>query len=207
MGEAAYGVVFAFLLAMVAIYMILASLFNSVIHPLTIMTSAPLSFIGGFLALKLAGMPLDMMSGIGLLVLMGLVMKNGILLVDYINQLRHEGRTREEAILEAAPARMRPVLMTTGALVFGMLPIALQLSAGSAFRAPMAVINVGGLITSTLLTLVFVPVIYSVLDGLATWVRGHTGRLVPGRKEFEFAGERPRESAEKSAIPSAGGGN
>ena len=207
MGEAAYGVAFAFMLAMVAIYMILASLFNSVVHPFTIMTSAPLSFIGGFLALKLAGMPLDMMSGIGLLVLMGLVMKNGILLVDYINQLRHEGRTREEAILEAAPARMRPVLMTTGALVFGMLPIALQLSAGSAFRAPMAVINVGGLITSTLLTLVFVPVIYSVLDGLAHWVRARTRRLVPGRKEFEFAGERPRESAETPAIPSAGGGN
>ena len=95
-------------LGLLALYMILASLFNSFTHPFTIMMSAPLSFIGGFLALKVLGMSLDMMSCVGLLVLMGLVMKNGILLVDYTNQLREAGRSREEAILEAGPVRMRP---------------------------------------------------------------------------------------------------
>ena len=124
--EGARDITFALGLAMISIYMILASLFNSLTHPFTIMMSAPLSFIGGFLALKLAGMSLDMMSGMGLLVLMGLVMKNGILLVDYTNQLREQGMSRNEAILHAGPVRMRPVLMTSAALVFGLLPLALS---------------------------------------------------------------------------------
>jgi HAE1 family hydrophobic/amphiphilic exporter-1 len=164
MWEAIASIRFAFVLAPIAIYMILASLFNSFIHPFTIMMSAPLSFIGGFLALYLTGLPLDLMSGIGLLVLMGLVMKNGILLVDYTNQLRAEGRSREEAVLEAGPIRMRPVLMTTGALIFGMLPVAIGHGAGAEFRRPMGVITVGGLLTSTLLTLIVVPVVYCLLD-------------------------------------------
>ena len=173
--EAAKDIVFALGLAMVSIYMILASLFNSVTHPLTIMMSAPLSFIGGFLALKLAGMSMDMMSGMGLLVLMGLVMKNGILLVDYINQLREQGLSREEAILRAGPVRLRPVLMTSAALVFGLLPMALSNATGAQFRAPMAVIVIGGLATSTALTLVVVPVFYTLIDGLTE----RTKRLVP----------------------------
>jgi HAE1 family hydrophobic/amphiphilic exporter-1 len=156
---------------MVSIYMILASLFNSVTHPFTIMMSAPLSFIGGFLALKLAGMSLDMMSGMGLLVLMGLVMKNGILLVDYTNQLREQGLARDEAILRAGPVRLRPVLMTSAALVFGLLPMALSNATGAEFRAPMAVIVIGGLVTSTLLTLVVVPVFYTLVDGGTLWLR------------------------------------
>ena len=102
--ETSVSLLFAFVLAIAAIYMVLASLFNSLVHPITIMMSAPLSFIGAFLALKLSGKPLDMLSGIGLLVLMGLVMKNGILLIDYINRLRQGGHTRTEAILEAGPA-------------------------------------------------------------------------------------------------------
>jgi multidrug efflux pump subunit AcrB len=109
-------------------------------------------------------MSLDMMSGIGLLVLMGLVMKNGILLVDYINQLREAGRSRDAAILEAGPVRMRPVLMTSGALICGMLPTLLSQGVGAEFRAPMATIMIGGLLTSTLLTLVVVPVVYSLVD-------------------------------------------
>jgi HAE1 family hydrophobic/amphiphilic exporter-1 len=163
--EAARDIVFALGLAMVSIYMILASLFNSVTHPFTIMMSAPLSFIGGFLALKLAGMSMDMMSGMGLLVLMGLVMKNGILLVDYTNQLREQGLARDEAILRAGPVRLRPVLMTSAALVFGLLPMALSNATGAQFRAPMAVIVIGGLATSTALTLVVVPVFYTLVDG------------------------------------------
>ena len=184
MEEMAQAIGFAFVLAMLATYMILASLFNSFIHPFTIMVSAPLSFIGGFLALKLSGMSLDMMSSIGLLVLMGLVMKNGILLVDYIIQLRAEGRSRDEAVLEAGPVRMRPVLMTTGALVFGLLPVALGASLGSEFRRSMGVITVGGLITSTLLTLVVVPVLYTLLDQLSEWT-AHTLRRLLRRHPSE----------------------
>ena len=176
MQESMNDIAFAFGLAMLSIYMILASLFNSLIHPFTIMVSAPLSFIGGFLALKVAGMSFDIMSGIGLLVLMGLVMKNGILLVDYTNQLRSRGLSRDAAILEAGPVRMRPVLMTSGALIFGMLPLVLSTAMGSEFRAPMATITIGGLITSTALTLVVAPVVYSVFDGATQRIRqGLTG--------------------------------
>jgi HAE1 family hydrophobic/amphiphilic exporter-1 len=164
MNETADDIRFAFGLGLAALYMVLASLFNSLTHPFTIMMSAPLSFIGGFLALKLLGMSLDMMSGVGLLVLMGLVMKNGILLVDYTNQLREAGRPRREAILEAGPVRMRPVLMTSGALIFGMIPMVTSESIGAEFRAPMAAITIGGLVTSTLLTLVVVPVVYALVD-------------------------------------------
>ncbi|MEN8158571.1 MAG: efflux RND transporter permease subunit [Myxococcota bacterium] len=174
--EAARDIFFGLGLAMISIYMILASLFNSLTHPFTIMMSAPLSFIGGFLALKLAGMPLDIMSGMGLLVLMGLVMKNGILLVDYTNQLREQGLDRNEAILRAGPVRMRPVLMTSAALIFGLMPLALSDATGAEFRAPMAVIVIGGLVTSTLLTLVVVPVFYTLVDGATTWTRHALGR-------------------------------
>jgi HAE1 family hydrophobic/amphiphilic exporter-1 len=177
MGELVADVSFAFGLGLLALYMILASLFNSFTHPFTIMMSAPLSFIGGFLALKVLGMSLDMMSSVGLLVLMGLVMKNGILLVDYTNQLREAGRSREEALLEAGPVRMRPVLMTSGALIFGMLPMVLTEAIGAEFRAPMAAITIGGLTTSTLLTLIVVPVVYSVVDDATLWLQTSFGRL------------------------------
>jgi HAE1 family hydrophobic/amphiphilic exporter-1 len=175
--EAAYDLLFALGLAMVSIYMILASLFNSLVHPLTIMVSAPLSFIGGFFALKFAGQSLDIMSGMGLLVLMGLVMKNGILLVDYTNQLREQGLPLNEAILRAGPIRMRPVLMTSAALVCGLLPMALSNAAGAEFRAPMAWIVIGGLATSTALTLVVVPVFYALADDATEWVKRFVRRL------------------------------
>jgi HAE1 family hydrophobic/amphiphilic exporter-1 len=164
MRETSLSLLFAFVLAIAAIYMVLASLFNSLVHPITIMMSAPLSFIGAFLALKLAGMPLDMMSGIGLLVLMGLVMKNGILLIDYINRLRQDGRSRREAILAAGPARLRPVLMTAFSLICGLLPVAFSTASGSEARAAIAVLTMGGMATSTLLTLLVVPVIYDLVD-------------------------------------------
>jgi HAE1 family hydrophobic/amphiphilic exporter-1 len=162
---------------MLAIYMILASLFDSFTHPLTIMTSAPLSFVGGFFALKLADQSFDIMGAMGLLVLMGLVMKNGILLVDYTNQLRERGMTRDEAILRAGPLRMRPVLMTSAALIFGLLPLALSNATGAEFRAPMAIIVIGGLVTSTALTLVVVPVFYSLVDAATERSRRGIGRL------------------------------
>ncbi|MDJ0786453.1 MAG: efflux RND transporter permease subunit [Myxococcota bacterium] len=195
MQETADDILFAFVLAMAALYMVLASLFNSLTHPFTIMMSAPLSFIGGFVALKISGLPMDMMSGIGLLVLMGLVMKNGILLVDYTNQLRDAGRDCHAAILEAGPVRMRPVLMTAFTLIFGMLPIVFSTGIGAEFRRPMGVITIGGLLTSTLLTLVVVPVIYSLVDGATVRARRLLARLASIGSAPE-PGERPTPRAE-----------
>ena len=153
----------ALLLAVVFVYMLLAAQFNSFIHPFTIMLSLPLSVIGAFGALFISGMSLSIFSMIGVIMLMGLVTKNAILLVDYTNTLRGRGLPVREALLEAGPVRLRPILMTTAAMVFGMLPVALALSEGGETRAPMAVTVIGGLLTSMLLTLVVVPVVYSLL--------------------------------------------
>jgi len=161
--ESVSSVVFALGLALVAIYMILASQFNSFVHPLTIMLSAPLAFIGACAALRLLGLHLDMMGQIGFLMLMGLVMKNGILLVDYTNTLRERGLGVRDAVLAAAPRRLRPVLMTTFSTVFGMLPVALGRGDGAELRVPMAVIAIGGMLSSTALTLIVVPVAYTLL--------------------------------------------
>jgi HAE1 family hydrophobic/amphiphilic exporter-1 len=185
--ESAADLGFALGLAMISIYMILASLFNSLTHPLTIMTSAPLSFVGGFFALKLSGMSFDIMGAMGLLVLMGLVMKNGILLVDYTNQLREQGLARDEAILRAGPVRMRPVLMTSAALVLGLLPMALSNAPGAEFRAPMAVIVIGGLATSTALTLMVVPVFYALIDGANARVRSAAARALAALRRPKLA--------------------
>ncbi|HEU4428391.1 MAG TPA: efflux RND transporter permease subunit, partial [Myxococcota bacterium] len=185
--ESAADLGFALGLAMISIYMILASLFNSLTHPLTIMTSAPLSFVGGFFALKLSGMSFDIMGAMGLLVLMGLVMKNGILLVDYTNQLREQGMPRDEAILRAGPVRMRPVLMTSAALVLGLLPMALSNATGAEFRAPMAMIVIGGLATSTALTLMVVPVFYALIDGASMRVRAAAARAIAALRRPKLA--------------------
>jgi hydrophobic/amphiphilic exporter-1 (mainly G- bacteria), HAE1 family len=154
----------ALLLAIVMVYLILAAQFESFLHPFTIMLSLPLSLVGALGALALTRTTLNIFSMIGVIMLMGLVTKNAILLVDYTNTLRRKGLGRTEALLEAGPVRLRPILMTTAAMVFGMLPVALALGEGGEQRAPMAVTVIGGLIASTLLTLVVVPVVYSLLD-------------------------------------------
>jgi HAE1 family hydrophobic/amphiphilic exporter-1 len=164
MQESLRAIAFAFVLALVATYMILAAQFDSFVHPFTIMLSAPLSFCGAFAALLVSGQTLGMMSQIGFLMLMGLVMKNGILLVDYTNTLRAAGRDLHAAALEAGPTRLRPVLMTTISTVFGMLPMALASGDGAEWRSAMAVISIGGLVASMLLTLVVVPVAYTLVD-------------------------------------------
>ena len=169
--ETTAAVGFAFVLALVAIYMILASQFDSFVHPFTIMLSAPLSFIGAFAAVALGGYSLDLMGQISFLMLMGIVMKNGILLVDYTNTLRRRGRPLREAVLEAGPVRMRPVLMTAVSTVFGMLPVALSRGDGSEWRNPMGIIAIGGLVTSTFLTLLVVPVVYTLIDDLEGWLK------------------------------------
>jgi HAE1 family hydrophobic/amphiphilic exporter-1 len=167
MAETFSSIGFALILAIIMVYMILASQFESFIHPFTIMLSLPLSIVGALGALLLTGKTLNMFSLIGIIMLMGLVTKNAILLVDYTNTLRKRGIARNEALLQAGPVRLRPILMTTFAMIFGMLPIALQLGAGGEMRSPMAICVIGGLITSTMLTLIVVPVVYTILDDLS----------------------------------------
>jgi HAE1 family hydrophobic/amphiphilic exporter-1 len=167
MGESFGYMISALLLAVLLVYMILAAQFNSFMQPITIMLSLPLSVIGAFGALYLSGMALSVFAMIGIIMLMGLVTKNAILLVDFTNQRRERGMAMNAALVEAGRLRLRPILMTTAAMIFGMLPVALALGEGGAMRAPMAVCVIGGLITSTLLTLVVVPVVYTLLDGLA----------------------------------------
>jgi len=153
-------------LAIIFIYLILASQFGSFFHPFAIMLSLPLSLVGVALALLATGDTLNMMSMIGLIMLMGLVTKNAILLIDFTNQARAKGTPRDQALVKAGSTRLRPIVMTTLAMIFGMLPLAFAIGAGAEMRAPMARAVIGGLITSTLLTLVVVPVVYTYLDGL-----------------------------------------
>jgi HAE1 family hydrophobic/amphiphilic exporter-1 len=164
MEETAAAVGFAFLLALIALYMILAAQFDSFVRPIVILLSAPLSFAGAFAAMYAFGFNLDMMAQIGFLMLIGLVMKNGILLVDYTNQLQKQGAGLREAVLEAGPARLRPVLMTAISTVFGMLPVALGSGDGAEWRARMGAIAIGGMASSTLLTLLVVPVAYTLVE-------------------------------------------
>lgn len=157
----------ALVLAIGLIYLLLASQFDSIVHPFTIMLSLPLSFIGAFGALLATGATLNIFSMIGLIMLMGLVTKNAVLLVDYTAMLRRlEGLSIVDALLRAGPVRLRPILMTSFAMIFGMIPVALGRSLGGEQRAPMAIAVIGGLISSTFLTLVVVPVVYAMLDRL-----------------------------------------
>ncbi|SOZ55417.1 Multidrug efflux transporter AcrB/AcrD/AcrF family, nolG homolog (fragment) [Cupriavidus taiwanensis] len=176
MNESFGYAVSALALAVIFIYMILASQFASFFQPVAIMTSLPLTLAGVFAALLLFGSTLNMFSIIGFIMLMGLVTKNAILLVDFANQARHgvDGReplSREAALVEAARVRLRPILMTTLAMIFGMVPLAFSLGEGAEQRAPMGQTVIGGIITSSILTLVVVPVIYTYLDDFGAWLR------------------------------------
>ena len=171
MAESFGYAVSALVMAVLFIYMILASQFKSFLQPLALMTSLPLTLIGVVLALLLFGSTLSMFSVIGIVMLMGLVTKNAILLVDFAIRMREQGMERSEALLLAARVRLRPILMTTLAMVFGMVPLAFALTEGSEQRAPMGQAVIGGVITSSLLTLVVVPVTYCYMDDLAQWFR------------------------------------
>ncbi|MDR0458593.1 MAG: efflux RND transporter permease subunit, partial [Burkholderiaceae bacterium] len=172
----------ALVIAVIFIYMILASQFRSFVQPLALMTSLPMTLIGVVLALLLGGTSLSMFSVIGIVTLMGLVTKNAILLVDFANRARagqidQAGQItapplpRDEALLAAARIRLRPILMTTLAMIFGMLPLAFSSSEGAEQRAPLGQAVIGGVITSSLLTLVVVPVVYSYLDDWVGWIK------------------------------------
>jgi hydrophobic/amphiphilic exporter-1 (mainly G- bacteria), HAE1 family len=171
MAESAGYAASALALAIIFIYMILASQFKSFLQPLALMTALPLTLIGVVLALLMFRSTLSMFSVIGVIMLMGLVTKNAILLVDFAIRARDEGMERAEALLLAAKVRLRPILMTTLAMIFGMVPLAFALSEGSEQRAPMGQAVIGGVITSSLLTLVVVPVAYCYMDDLAQWFK------------------------------------
>jgi HAE1 family hydrophobic/amphiphilic exporter-1 len=178
---------FSMLLAVLCIYMILASQFESLIHPLTIMVSLPFALIGAFGGLLIAHMRMSIFAMIGLIMLMGLVTKNAILLVDFAVQLRERGQSVKEALENAGATRLRPILMTTAAMIFGMVPVAVGHGDGGEVRAPMGVAVIGGLITSTVLTLVVVPVIYTFMDALAAGLKDPRMVLAALRRLFRAA--------------------
>lgn len=171
MSEAFNALLVALGMSILFIYIILASQFESFIHPFTIMTALPLSFIGAFLGLFIANKGINLMSLIGIVMLMGLVTKNSILLVDYTINLQKEGINKFEALITAGIVRLRPILMTTIAMILGMMPVALEITKGSESRSPMAVAIIGGVITSTLLSLIAVPVFYYILDDITNYLK------------------------------------
>jgi len=194
MGEMQTSMLLALGLALVFIYMVLASQFESLIHPFTIMISLPLALVGAILALFCTGNTLGMGANIGIILLMGLVTKNAILLVDGALQHLREGDDPVTALRKAGPRRLRPILMTSAAMVLGMVPTAVGRGMGSEFRAPMAIAVIGGVITSTLLTLFVVPVVFRAFDWLRNRGRG-AGEARPSRKRAEIAARRQPPSA------------
>ncbi len=186
MAESFSNIFTALALAVIFIYLLLASQFESFFDPFSIMFSLPMSLVGAVIGLLIFKDSMSIMSMIGIIMLMGLVTKNAILLVDFIKQNRYKGKTRLEAILIAGPVRLRPILMTTFAMVFGMLPLALGIGPGAEMRAPMARAVIGGLTSSTLLTLVVVPIVYTVIDDIVAWFMGHeTIRPISEEEKFD----------------------
>ena len=190
-------------LSVLLMYMLMVALFESLLYPLIIMLSLPLAVVGAFGLLALTGNTLNMMSMIGMVLLTGLVGKNGILLVEYTNTLRRRGLGRTAALLEAGPTRLRPILMTTSALVLAMAPLAMKLGEGSEWRAPMAVAVIGGLLTSTLLTLVLIPAVYTVADDAGHGLRRLLARALGGGHGRAW---RPRGPARAGAAVLAAAG-
>ncbi|MDP2469753.1 MAG: efflux RND transporter permease subunit [Candidatus Palauibacterales bacterium] len=170
--ESGNALYFAFVLALVVVYMVLAAQFESLVHPFTVLLAVPLAVTGALVTLLLAGSTLNLFSQIGMILLIGIVTKNSILLVEYANQLKGRGLDSVEAMLEAGRIRLRPILMTSVATIFALIPIALGLGAGAASRRPLGYAVVGGLIFSTALTLYLVPSVYTLFDALGERLRG-----------------------------------
>jgi HAE1 family hydrophobic/amphiphilic exporter-1 len=179
--QSAFGsLIFALILGLVFVYMVLASQFGSFIHPFTVMAALPLAVVGSVVAMVLTHTELTIISMIGLILMMGLATKNSILLVDFIIRHRKQGLERTEAVLAAGPLRLRPILMTTFAIIFGMIPTAMGMGASGAFRAPMAIAVIGGVFSSTLLSLVAIPVVYTLVDDVTVFfVRLFSRQPVP----------------------------
>ncbi len=185
--EAGGAAIVALILAVVFIYFILASQFASFLQPIAIMASLPFTLVGVLIALIVTGSTMNMFSIIGFIMLMGLVVKNAILLVDFANQSQRNGVPQIEAVLMAGQVRLRPIIMTTMAMIFGMLPMAIGMGDGGETQAPMGRAVIGGLITSTLLTLVVVPVLYTYLDNLPRWWKKKFGAASPVAPTSEVA--------------------
>ena len=175
--ESFWSLIFALVLGLAVSYMVLASQFNSFVHPVTVLLALPFSFTGALIALAVTGKSLNVYSMIGIILLMGIVKKNSIILVDYTNQLRRAGRDREQALMEACPIRLRPILMTSLSTIAGALPAAVSFGPGAELRQPMALAVIGGVIVSTALTLFTVPAAYHLFDA---WL-GHR------REKFEHS--------------------
>lgn len=194
---------FTLLLAVFLVYLVMASQFESLIHPLVILFTIPLALVGAVLALYLSGSTLNVVAFIGIIMLAGIVVNNAIVLIDLVNQLRRAGAAVDEAILEAGAARLRPILMTTLTTALGLAPMAIGVGEGAEVRAPMAIAVIGGLLSSTLLTLVVIPVVYSLIERRRDRRRnrrrdrGHEGRR---------AGERAGRGGDKTADERAGSG-
>jgi len=170
---------FALLLAVFLVYLVMASQFESLIHPFVILFTIPLALVGAVLALFLTGTTVNVVAFIGVIMLAGIVVNNAIVLVDLINQLQVQGMEKTSAIMEAGRARLRPILMTTLTTVLGLLPMAIGFGEGSELRTPMAITVIGGLLVSTLLTLVVIPVVYSLLDRKKWTVAEQTNSALP----------------------------
>jgi hydrophobic/amphiphilic exporter-1 (mainly G- bacteria), HAE1 family len=199
MQEAFVALVAAIGLAVIFIYLILASQFASFTQPIAIMASLPFTLIGVFLALLLTGTTLNLFSMIGFVMLMGLVTKNGILLVDFANRARRGGASLHDSLLQAGQVRLRPIMMTTAAMIGGMMPLALGIGEGGETQAPMGRAIIGGVITSTLLTLVVVPVLYTYLDRLTEWRKARKARKVAAQ-----AAEAAKSAAPGATLPRPG---
>ena len=188
--ESGNALYFAFVLALIVVYMVLAAQFESLIHPLTVLLAVPLAVTGALLTLLAAGSTLNLFSQIGMILLIGIVTKNSILLVEYANQLKSRGLGSVEAMLEAGRIRLRPILMTSVATIFALMPIALGLGAGAASRRPLGYAVVGGLVFSTALTLFLVPAVYTRFDALGARLR----RRKRGIDSIEALGMEPEAS-------------
>lgn len=203
MAESFGKLISALILSILLVYMLMAALFESLLHPFIIMLSVPLAMVGAIFGLVLTGDTMNIVSMIGIIMLIGLVTKNAILLVDFTNTLRSRGLEREAALLEAGPIRLRPILMTTFAMIFAMLPTALKLGRGAEIRAPMAIAVLGGLVVSTVLTLLIVPVMYTLIDDLMAWIyrKGRQLRSFFARK----IGHQPPNNGGQPDPPTEGG--
>ncbi|MBD3344670.1 MAG: MMPL family transporter [Chitinivibrionales bacterium] len=166
------------LVAILLVYMVMASQFESLIHPLVIMSTMPLSIIGVVIILLITGKSLSVVAAIGIVILAGIVVNNGIVLVDYVNKLRREGMEIKDALIEAGRTRLRPVLITAGTTIFGMLPMALSRSEGSELRSPMALTVIGGLFSATFFTLFIVPVAYLYFDVFGLWLKKMMKKII-----------------------------
>ena len=191
--ELATGFAFAIVTGILLMYVVLVLLFGSFFHPIVILAALPVSFGGAFLGLLLTGKSLSMPALIGIIMLTGIAAKNSILLVDYAIIAMKQGMNRRDALMDAAHKRARPIIMTTMAMGLGMLPIAAAIGEGTAFRSPMAVAVIGGLITSTGLSLLFVPVVFSLVDGVKARLERQLARMFQGQRDMDEAGKQPAE--------------